>query len=203
MRPVLVRNLVRLYGEADAVDMIDGANWYPKARAIVIEWANFHSLSRATVACVIAALSPQNEWTRNLVQAGEVLRDEPLSIRGFPRNERIARAILRDRAETVIGPDYFKSAPKVLSFAGNLAGSDEYVTVDVHATQAALNDVNSLVVLPWQHYLSMAAAYEVAAKQVGRSNAEFQAIIWLTWKRKFPTAAKRHLRTQWSFVDQF
>jgi hypothetical protein len=86
---------------------------------------------------------------------------------------------------------YFPGGPKVCSFALNLAGNDTAVTVDTHASQAALGSTLRTYGLSWQPYMCFASAYEIAANRVSRPAAEFQAIIWHTWKRIHPPESKR------------
>lgn len=187
--PELAVTLTKLYGNATIADIKSGIAWYPKARAIVNEWSTHYGVSRETVACVIAALSPQNEWTRNLIQADDILAQRPVSIGGIHTNIVKAQRILYDGATSTLA--YFPQGPKVASFALNLAGNDTAVTVDTHASQAALGSTLRTYGLSWQPYMCFAAAYEIAAQRVGRQSAEFQAILWHTWKRLHPPEAKR------------
>lgn len=201
-RNELINNLIGVYRIAEPSDIALGSQWYPLARSIVVEWSAHYRQDIRTVACAVAAISPQIDWERNLITADDVLADRAVSVGGALRtNIAKARAIVRDRA-THIAP-YFKSAPKVASFAENLAGSDDYVTVDGHAIQAALNDVRSRVALKWNAYTTFAACYAVAAARTGHSPAEFQAIVWHTWKRLYPRVAKIQARTQWSAMGEY
>lgn len=197
----LERNLLTLYRDALPCDVSLGERWYPEAHRIVVEWSGAYGYSIATVASVIAALSPQQEWTRNLIQADDCLAGRYPSVRGIAANYDKAERIRVERADSPMG--YFKSAPKVCSFARNLAGDMDYVTVDTHATQAALNDVQLTVTLKWNRYVLFALCYERAARKVHRSPAEFQAIIWHTWKRKYPVERKRQLRRQWDVIGEY
>ena len=65
----MVANLKRLYRRSTAEDRYAGVQWYPSARRIVREWATHYHYHDSTVACVIAAISPQCPWERNLVIA--------------------------------------------------------------------------------------------------------------------------------------
>ncbi len=183
-------NLRWVYALAEPADVIAGETWYPKAHALITEWADHYELPIACVASVVAALSPQCRWERNVVAAADVLAERPVSAHGpLPANIRHAQAILRDRATSIM--PYFKSAPKVASFQQNLQGNDEYVTVDTHAAQAALNDPTALVSLAWKPYTVFAQVYADVAHEHGIAPSAFQAIIWVTWKRLYPPTRKR------------
>ena len=201
-KPELIANLVGLYrGQTTAEDKALGVAWYPTARAIVREWADTYDLPIATVACVMAAISPQCNWERNLVIAADVLSGSAVSIGGALHvNVAKARRILEDKATATL--EYFPTGPKVASFALNLAGNDNAITVDGHAAQAAVADVQARFTLPWTPYLIFAECYERAADTVGLAGAEFQAIIWHTWKRKYPWGVKQKLRQQWSVIGE-
>lgn len=195
-------NLTSLYAHATAEDITNGLAWYPRAHAIVLEWADTYSYSIATVACVIAAISPQTNWDRNLIIANDVLAGRPASIGGAIRSNIVkAERIRADRAGQII--PYFPFGPKVASFAANLAGDYSMVTVDTHGTQAAVNDINATIRLTWPRYATFADAYQRAARSVNVAPADFQAVIWCVWKRIHPTAEKKQRRRMWCQIGEF
>jgi len=171
-----------------------GSEWYPTAHQIVCEWADTYGRSIANVACVIAAISPQCDWPRNLIIADETLQGHNVpSIGGaLPTNLRKAQIVRDERLSTLL--DIFPGGPKVNSFAANLAGDYSVVTVDAHVLQAALNDVTSTRALKWAAYAVVSSAYTQAAKQLKLEPAELQATIWVTWKRLNPAASKRNAK---------
>lgn len=193
----MVANISHVYSLSTASERTDGKLWYPRAHAIVVDWADFYGRSIANVACIIAALSPQVEWTRNLIVAEDVLRGIPPSIGGtIQRFLRIAERIRDERASDTV--DYFKNGCKVRSFAVNLAGNFDVVTVDTHAAQiAAGSPLSDLRVGTWRTYTPVVNAYETAADRHRLQPAELQAITWLTWKRLYPVGRKRNIRRKW------
>jgi len=202
--PEMVLNLNDIYRNALAVDVTLGEVWYPNARRIVSEWSDTYRFSETTVACVIAAISPQVPWTRNLIIADDILAGRPPSIGAIRAN--VAKAVrIRDSYRNGLTPietmrHFMPFGPKVAHFAENLSGNDALVTVDTHAMQAALDDVTATYTLGWTPYLVFAGAYTLAARQVNRSPAEFQAIIWHAWKRRYPPEVKRNHRRQWEVI---
>lgn len=206
-------NLVTLYNRSsNGYDIVQGERWYPEARRIVNEWSATYGYHPETVACVIAAISPQCSWERNLIIADDILANRQPSIGGLAINVRKAEAI-RDDNHPSGSNAYptmadrmrasFPGGPKVNSFAHNLVGLNHMVTVDAHAMQAALNDVKSTYTLKWGPYNVFARCYVDAATRIGRSPAEFQAIIWHTWKRLNPPASKRNQRRQWEVIGEY
>jgi hypothetical protein len=99
--------------------------------------------------------------------------------------------------------EVFKSGPKVAAFSRNLAGDYSAVTVDTHATQAALNDVTVTVGLNAPKYAAFAEAYNRASLVLDVEPATFQAIVWHTWKRLYPRVEKLRRRTQWSAIGEY
>jgi hypothetical protein len=194
-RRKLESNLLRAYKRATPDDISTGSAWYDKAHSIVCEWSEFYGVSIATVANVVAALSPQCDWNRNLIAADEVLQGNPtLSIIGPLRaNIDKAKRILADRAGDIF--PYFPHGPKVNSFARNIAGDySGAITIDRHAIEAAWNDTTLPecdLQIRWTHYAVYAECYAKVARKVGLPPAIFQAIVWHVWKREHPAASKR------------
>lgn len=186
--PLMVANLVRQYRQASPAALAAGRNWYPAARRIVAEWSQAYAIDVQTVANVIAALSPQVEWSRNLIMADDLLAGRPLSIGGAIRSN-IAKAYrLLDSGSTMSA--VFPSGPKVNCFAANLAGDDGLVTIDVHASQAALCDPCWYGPFSMAKYQVFARAYQAAALRCDETPATFQAVIWSAWKERYPRERK-------------
>jgi hypothetical protein len=189
-------NIAHVYSLATADDIRRGNAWYPLAHGIVREWADTFGRSMANVACIIAALSPQNEWTRNLIQADDILHGNMPSIGGIAANIRKARAIRDDNATDTI--DYFPTGFKVRAFACNLAGDYSLVTIDTHALQIAAGEVSAnLRIRTWDNYATFAGVYTAVAKRFKLEPAILQAITWITWKRLYSPEHKRSVRRRW------
>lgn len=191
--PIYRRHLRALWQtQVLPADIVTGAQWYPVARATVNRWAIQYGHAPATVACVIAAVSPQLDWARNLLIAEDIIAGGLPSLGGgLPANIRKA-VILRDTHATST-LDLFPSGPKVASFAFNLMGSDAHVTVDAHALQAAMNNPLHTLSVHAPAYEVFANAYRAVAKEWGWSPAAFQAVIWTTWKRLYPRETKKSI----------
>ena len=199
-RERLVDNLLAVYARRTLSTEQDGHVWYPKARQIVREWSQTYNLPVNTVASVIAAISPQCDWERNLIIADDVLANRAISIGGcLGKNLSRARLIREQRtgrlADLML---LFPQGPKVNCFAWNLAGHDNIVTIDTHGIQAALDDVTATITLKWTPYRIFAECYATAAARVGLSPTTFQATIWCTWKHLHPRVSKIQARTRWA-----
>lgn len=202
-RQELCDNLVLAYAHTSETARVNGLAWYPNARRIVRQWACADNLSVSVVACIVAALSPQIDWSRNLIAARALLDGQP-PVGPIQSNILKAHRLLlsaRERGRNYRAFDdmfrLFPYGPKVNSFARNLAGDDVFVTVDTHAIQAALNDVHSTVTLKWTSYRIFAECYALAAKHVNLPPATFQSVIWHYWKERYPVEAKKVIRRKW------
>lgn len=191
------RNILAVYSRATAEETARGNAWYPTAARGCEVWSQAHGIDARTVASVIAALSPQCEWTMNLRHALNMLSGDNLPIAGpsqpLQANVRKARAILADRA---LSPDaYFIEGFKVKAFARNLQGDLQAVTVDTHAGQIALNDVSATPRLDHlSTYAPFADAYRKAARLLNMPPSAVQAVSWLVWKRLYAPGVKRAIR---------
>jgi hypothetical protein len=217
-RERMTDNLRRGYRAVTDSDRELGLAWYPEAQRITREWASHYRYSVETVACIIAAISPQVEWTRNLVIADDVLARRMPSVGGvIHTNLRKAEALrdsdyrsdLRDNDGALLwGLDLrmleqFKAGPKVLNFARNLSGNMDAITIDTHAFQCALNDPLSTQIPRATIYPHIAECYRRVADEVGLAPAIFQAILWHYWKRLYPRVWKQQNRRQWHAIGEF
>ncbi len=212
-RKELCKNLRKAWNRVEPTDTAEGLAWYPLAQGIVRQWAEHYRYSIDTVSAVVAAISPQVEWTRNLVIADDVLACRPPSIGGVLHTNLRKAERLRDtdyRSEDLAKwnlesrmLEQFTAGPKVLNFAKNLAGDLEAVTVDTHAFQCALNDPLSMLTLRPNVYAIVAECYQIVAREQGLLPAAFQAVLWHAWKRRYPRVWKIQNRTQWSAIGEY
>lgn len=188
-------HILATFFHASAQERADGASWYHRASVAAAEIAAECSLSVATVAGVIAALSPNNRWERNvrdaallcrLFVAGGAAAAETCRVSTYSLNKRKALAILAGShpLETLGGL-------KVRAFYGCIMG-DNSVCVDGHAYAIWAGERIATTKTPKigaKLYASISAAYVQAADTINAvtgevySAAQVQAITWLTWRR--------------------
>ncbi len=212
-RKELCRNLRKQWRKVEPTDTSEGLAWYPLAQGIVKQWSEHYRYSVDTVAAVVAAISPQVEWNRNLVIADDVLACRPPSIGGVLHTNLRKAERLRDtdyRSELAAEWDLttrmleqFKAGPKVLNFARNLSGDMSAVTIDTHAFQCALADPLSTLTVRPITYQIVAECYALVADEVGVLPAAFQAVLWHAWKRQYPRVWKIQHRTQWTALGEY
>lgn len=166
-----------------------GLTWYADSQAWISDLADETDLSPQVVAGVVAALSPNNRWERNLEDARNVClavtaddaKDafDAVSVATFNANKAKAWEILQGKGEN--------SGPKTRAFARNLSGDLSAVTVDRHAFNVAaagewIVDKGGPKITP-KRYEIVAQGYTDVAQLFGIEPAQAQAIAWITWKR--------------------
>jgi hypothetical protein len=161
-----------------------GRCWYLDARQLIDRTAKTWSYDCRTVAAVVAAISPQCEWTMNWTIAERLIQGLKVKPEGGAtrRNLRTARKVLKARATSPA--DYFEKAPKVAAFAEALSGNDWAVVIDRHASGAATGDLDDDGPRTTSQYDAIATAYRQAAAGIGISPCHLQAAVWLEWKRR-------------------
>lgn len=188
-----VRNILKVYRMATDEDMRAGIEWYARAFREARSISSRLALPVSTVVGVMAALSPNNRWERNKVDAFNLcsayvkgLTVDDLKVSTYHKMKVKAWSILEDR---LVADDAILdrlNGQKIRSFYSNIMGLDE-VTVDGHALNIARgyrvgltdDDTNIGVRL----YRDLQAAYVRAAKRAGIKPHEMQAVTWTVWKR--------------------
>ena len=189
-----VRNILKVYRRATPEDIANGLEWYDRAKRYASIISNLSGVNLNTVVGVMAALSPNNRWERNVKDTermvwawvkGEDLSDFKVSC--YNTMKAKAWSILED--DLTDDDDILTrlNGQKIRSFYSNIRGLTE-VTIDGHAYNIALGIRQGLTSdktnMGKKLYREMQSAYVKAAKRVGVKPHELQAITWTTWKRE-------------------
>lgn len=190
-----VRNILKVYRRATSEDVANGLEWYDRAKRYASIISNLSGVNLNTVVGVMAALSPNNRWERNVKDTermvwawvkGEDLSDFKVSC--YNTMKAKAWSILEDDLTDDTDILTRLNGQKIRSFYSNIRGLDE-VTIDGHAYNIALGIRQGLTSdktnMGKKLYRDMQSAYVKAAKRVGIKPHELQAITWTTWKREW------------------
>jgi hypothetical protein len=195
MLPITYGNILAVFFKATDLETINGIDWYPAANRAAQIMAARYNVTLKTAVGVIAALSPNNAWERNLPDADSVIRaysaggyDAAYSIKvgTYNANKIKALAILSgDDCLQVLG------GLKVRAFYDCILAGDS-VCVDGHAyaiwTGGYIPTTKTPKITP-KLYEAISADYRLAAATINSilqaeySAAQIQAITWLTWRR--------------------
>lgn len=186
-----VRNILSVYNGAHADNMRWGIAWYPYANRIALAMGGGRAYNLNRNAGIIAALSPMNHWTNNIVKARMVIsargcivaeRGKPNGI-GLSGNVNKACAIYKGA-----DPLDILKGDKVRAFYRTIVDptGDIDPVIDRHAFDIAVGEVtndNRRQALSRNGvYHEFAMAYREAARIAGIGSAQMQAITWVTWR---------------------
>ena len=131
-----VRNILKVYRMATDDDMRAGIEWYARAFREAQSISQRLGLPVSTIVGVMAALSPNNRWERNKVDAFNLcsayvkgLTADDIKVSTYHNMKAKAWAIIEDR---LVHDDEILArlnGQKIRSFYSNIMGLDE-VTVD-------------------------------------------------------------------------
>jgi hypothetical protein len=169
-----VRRILSAYSAATPQEMAEGAVWYPNARELAYELAEEYVMG----AGVIAALSPQIQWDRNIDLARDAFNDWFHGQVGDAIGK--ARSIMQGRDPDVVLP----RGKKTWHFYHCILNpsTPDHVTIDRHAAHIALGSATAKIGV--KLYREVAESYYEASKVIGRPPAEVQAVTWVSIRNK-------------------
>ena len=186
----MVHNITSVYNDADELQHAEGLLWYDQAKRAAYRMAVKHDVPVYIAVAVIAALSPNNKWSRNLTNADALIGAfvngdgiDSVKVSTYHKMKAKAWDILAAR------PDYENAkrmlkGQKITSFFMDIMGEFN-VTIDGHARNIAygervgLTDDRSNIGV--REYRGLQAAYEETAQRVGLMPYQLQAITWRVW----------------------
>ena len=194
-----VSNIVGTYLLSSDVEKSQGLDWYARAYVAAETISNSTGVDVCKVAGVIAALSPNNRWERNLIDAENVCKvyingdlDDVRQVKVCTYGKMLEKAIaiLECESETEIVD--ILNGRKISAFYECIMGYKEAVVVDGHAYSIWIGERLTMKEVPnigKKLYANIVADYIAATAEI---NAKFnltlmpfqvQAITWVTWKR--------------------
>ena len=188
----MIYNIISVWTDADeAHQRVEGLLWYPNAQKAAHDIAVRYDVPVYLVVAVIAALSPNNKWSRNVTNAetliGAFIRGDGIDsvkVSTYHAMKRKAWDIL------VARPDYdgakrMLKGQKITSFFMDIMGEFN-VTIDGHARNIAYGErvglTDDRTNIGVREYRALQAAYEEAARRVGLMPYQLQAITWRVWR---------------------
>ena len=187
----MIYNITSVYRDADEDQHAEGLLWYEQAKREAYHIAMKHDVPVYITVAVIAALSPNNKWARNLVNAAALIGafvngDGLLSVKvsTYHKMKQKAWDILVARP-SYNGAKAMLKGQKITSFFCDIMGEFN-VTLDGHARNIAYGERISLTDdrtnIGVREYRALQAAYEAAAERLGLMPYQLQAITWRVWR---------------------
>jgi len=192
-----VENILATYKMATPEEKRDGIVWYADALRDCTRIALDTCVPLHIVVGVVASLSPNNKWERNIINAKNLIHAhvngdgmDSIKVSTYHTMKRKAWSILEAM------PDHdgvidILNGQKIVSFYRNIVG-DDTCTIDGHARNIAYAErvglTNDKTNIGVKEYRTLQAEYVQAAKRTrvnGRALKAFelQAITWVTWRR--------------------
>lgn len=169
----------------------EGLRWYEEAMQFADYLSITFNVSKVVAAGVISALSPNNRWERNKIDAFNLIqayRDgrtmDDVSVCTYTNNKRRAWGILSGDAEML------RKARKTHAFALNVGAMDEsVVTIDKWMLRAFVTTSLKPKDVPTSctpvQYDRLSAHFCKVARGMGYKPYELQAIIWVTIRNRW------------------
>jgi hypothetical protein len=193
-------SILAVFFSANAVERHEGLSWYGRAQALARHLSNQYGTGVCVTAGVIAALSPNNRWERNVVDAEALIRAytygenvDALKVCTFSKNKAKAITILQGA-----DPLDVLGGRKVRAFYQCIVGQDS-VCVDGHAYSIWLGQrvtTNKTPKISDKLYDRISEDYRIATKQINEITGDFylpsqvQAITWVAWRNLHSGAAQ-------------
>ena len=197
------RNILGVFALATAGELQEGLEWYGRANRVAAEIASAHGISLETAAGVIAALSPNNRWERNIVDAENIIRvysiggaEEALNVKVCTYGKMKDKAIQILEAPSMSHHEDILNGRKITAFYQCIIGCKDSCCIDGHAYSIWFGDRLTMKNVPnigKRLYAEICSDYVEAAeilREAGSLNRfanltayEVQAITWVTWRR--------------------
>jgi hypothetical protein len=183
-------------------DILDGLNWYQRAYDLSLRFIHtYEGLTMGQAVGVIAALSPNNKWERNCIDAEAMIKTwaiggdySSIKVCTFNKNKQKAIDILSldmksADAEAIPG---ILSGQKVVAFYRSIMGDKNAVCVDGHAYAIFIGERITTSRTPSitpKLFETIQRAYKLVADRshslcgVTLTPTQVQAVTWVTYRR--------------------
>jgi hypothetical protein len=195
MLPITYGNILAVFFKSNDLEILQGAQWYFNAQSAALIMSERYRVSLEICAGVISALSPNNKWERNLIDADALIRAYSvggidhagtIKVATYNANKNKALLILEgERSLDILG------GLKVRAFYDCILGGDS-VCIDGHAYATwkgeRIPTTRTPSITP-KVYAAISEDYRQTAVAVNNilraeySAAQIQAITWTVWKR--------------------
>ena len=186
-------NIERVFKLATPEEIKDGVTWYALAQADARRMTIYYSIPLTTVVGVIASLSPNNKWERNVINAKDLIEGylngehkESIKVSTYHAMKDKAWSMLEDMLETDEDILTRLNGQKIKSFYECIMGYDA-CCIDGHAYNIWRYERVGLTTdktnIGKKLYAEIQGDYVRIAKKLDMKAYELQAITWVAWRR--------------------
>ena len=184
---------------ASQADLSQGIEWYDRAKRLAHRLADQYGCTFEQAVGVIAALSPNNRWSRNCADAESMIQAWAVGVN--PESVKVCTyGAMRLKAAQILAlasPDRETIAKilngrKITAFFLSITGMHDAVCVDGHAYAVWVGQritTTNTPSLGVKLYSEIARAYVLVAKRShalcgeALTPAQVQAVTWVTYRR--------------------
>jgi hypothetical protein len=191
------RHIVSRFMDATTLEVAQGKQWYLTAYDVCQRIANAYELNTECVAAVVAALSPNNKWERNIKDAENVCAayvlgsvEDAMNVKVCTYRKNLAKAVdilnsCHNRYEELL------KGPKIIEFYHCIIGEQD-VCIDGHAYSVWFGERLTMKQVPNIGKLlrqRIKDDYIIATQFINDNSdeqfttSEVQAITWVAHKR--------------------
>ena len=187
-----IENIKTIYELATPEERKHGFTWYKIANIECLKIADKFEMPLYIVVGVVAALSPNNKWDRNITNGHDLIEAfingdhmESVKVSTYHKMKEKAWCILESM------PDYEEikrqlNGQKIVCFFENIMGEDT-CTIDGHARNIYYGEriglTNDKTNIGKKEYQFLQSEYKKLANEYGMKAYEMQAITWVAWRR--------------------
>jgi len=187
-----IENIKTIYELATPEERKHGFTWYKIANIECLKIADKFEMPLYIVVGVVAALSPNNKWDRNITNSHDLIEAfingdhmESVKVSTYHKMKEKAWCILESM------PDYEETkrqlnGQKIVCFFENIMGEDT-CTIDGHARNIYYGEriglTNDKTNIGKKEYQFLQSEYKKLANEYGMKAYEMQAITWVAWRR--------------------
>jgi hypothetical protein len=194
----VMNNIVSVFSQATIAELSEGMQWYNVAQTGAKLLATQHNISITKAAGVIAALSPNLKWDRNIKAAEIIIKSYQLEI---DYNDAVCPAYKQNRkkAYQILDSDgdydtvkKILNGPKITSFFCCIMEDPNDVCIDGHAFNIYFGERNALkngVSINKTQYKMLQQEYINATDIINKAYNlnllpyQVQAVCWIAWRR--------------------
>ena len=161
---------------AKASQIEQATQWYADAEAVAHEIVDIYKtrgmdVSLEQAASIVSAFSPRQRWSTNVRQALRFAHGDD-TMRCLPNNLKMAQRALE------IGFDAL-NGKKTNSFARNIAGDENAITIDIWMMRSAGIPKDSP---SKKDYTQLSEAIEKIAMETAMTPRTIQALVWIVYR---------------------
>ena len=175
----MVGRLTAAYYRATAEELRDGIDWYVQAHQWCAGIAARYGLTLEVAVAITAAMSQGQSWDNNRMAVVSLLE-------GTGKCPAYKDVLSKVKNILETGDVSLLTGPKITAFYQNILDPwrSEAITVDRWMARLAVEGWEGKLTVTPSRYNRIAPAIAEAARMVGLSAFQFQAVVWLVARRE-------------------